>query len=84
MGLDYNEAVSIIVAGTSSYLVEFLPIGAFVCGILIAFWVMSELIDLILWVRDRNSGVWDRDGGSESFSDWKEYRRNRARDVFFD
>jgi len=45
MGLDYSEAVTIIAGGASDYFVEFMPIFVFLAGILIAFGVISMLID---------------------------------------
>jgi len=45
MGLDYAEAVTIIAGGATGYFAEFMPIFVFLAGILIAFGVMSMLID---------------------------------------
>ncbi len=45
MGLDAETMVATIAGGASGYLVEFLPIGAFVVGLVLAFGVMEWLIE---------------------------------------
>lgn len=63
MGLDSQLMVDNIVSGTTGYLVEFLPVGAFVIGLVLAFGVMSWLIELISDIREYRQYMRnDRDG----------------------
>lgn len=52
MGLDATAMVGYIASGTTSYFAEFAPILYLMAGILIAFGIMSMLIDL-LFFRNR-------------------------------
>lgn len=48
MGLDYQEGVDVIVGSTSEYLVEFLPIGAFIIAVILTFGIIEWLIQLLM------------------------------------
>jgi hypothetical protein len=51
MGLDAETMVANIAGGASSYLVEFLPVGAFIIGLTIAFVVGEWLVDLFVFKK---------------------------------
>lgn len=55
MGFDGVEMVSIIASGTTQYVSEFSPILYFVGGILLAFGVMTMLIDMLMSRREKSS-----------------------------
>jgi len=59
MGLDSQIMVDNIVSGTTGYLVEFLPVGAFVIGLTLAFGVMSVLIELFSDIREYRQFIKD-------------------------
>lgn len=49
MELDAQEMVNQIVGGTTGYLEQFLPVGAFIIGLTIAFVVMEWLVELFVF-----------------------------------
>jgi len=75
MGLDAQAMVDVIVSGTTGYLVEFLPVGAFIAGLVLAFVVGEWLIELLadLYHYKKYSG-----GDGVSFS---QYRKAKAQPV---
>lgn len=49
MGLDAESMVASIAGGTTDYLAEFLPVGAFIIGLTIAFVVGEWLVGLLVF-----------------------------------
>ena len=49
MGLDAETMVANIAGGTTDYLAEFLPVGAFIIGLTIAFVVGEWLVNLLVF-----------------------------------
>ncbi len=56
MGLDADLMVANIAQGTTSYLSEFLPVGAFIIGLTVAF-VVGEWLVSIVWRRKNDDQV---------------------------
>jgi len=72
MGFDAETMVGYITSGTSDYLVEFLPVGAFITGLILAFVVGDYLVGLFsdLYFFRRGGG------GDDNFQFWQ-YRRQQ-------
>lgn len=63
MDIGADQMVATIAEGTTGYLVTFLPIGAFVIGLTLAFVVMFFLVSLLAGRRslDENEKMLDND-----------------------
>lgn len=76
MGLDSQEMVDVIVGGTTGYLVEFLPIGAFIIGLVLAFGIMEWLVMLFVDIQQ-----YKREVGESSTVDFATWKKNRNGDT---
>lgn len=55
MGLDFNQAVSVITSGTTDFIGEWWPLLAFLLGLTIAFELMFWLISFVSDLQDARS-----------------------------
>ena len=47
MDLGISNATNIIIGGATDFFPQFIPIGIFLGGILIAFWILQSIIETI-------------------------------------
>lgn len=73
MDVGADQMATAIAQGTTDYLVVFLPVGALIIGLVLAFGVMEWLVflisDLQQYRREREAGV-----SVGSFQNWRRLR----------
>jgi hypothetical protein len=86
MGLDATAMLGHITGGTTAYLVEFLPIGLFVAGVVLALGIMRELIDYFVDLNNYNNVMKLNNDALNApqyrdFSSYRKWRKNYDNDV---